>query len=84
MSKQKKELCSGNGDGYERIANAVIILAAKDYLCALRKLERNPKNDGAIMMRESVERFFRSEWYSALTSVDGEFLIRNLQKEVSA
>ena len=29
-----------------------------------------------------IERFFRSGWYSQLTSVDGEYLIKRLQDEV--
>ncbi len=40
---------------------------------------RNAQSD-----KEEVERFFRSQWYSALTSVDGEMLIRSLQEEVGA
>ena len=29
-----------------------------------------------------IERFFRSGWYSQLTSVDGDYLIKRLQDEV--
>ena len=29
-----------------------------------------------------IERFFRSGWYSQLTSVDGEYLIKRLQEEI--
>ena len=28
-----------------------------------------------------IERFFRSEWYKMLTSIDGEYLIAKLRKE---
>ena len=34
--------------------------------------------------KNDCERFFRSSWYKTLTSVDGEFLMRTLQKEVAA
>ena len=31
--------------------------------------------------RDDIERFFRSGWYKALTSVDGEYLIQKLREE---
>ena len=34
--------------------------------------------------KAEIERFFRSQWYSALTDVNGEMLIHSLQKEVDA
>lgn len=34
--------------------------------------------------KDEIERFFRSRWFSVLTSVDGEMLIRSLQMEVDA
>ena len=67
---------------YERLANAVILQAADDYRAALRKIRANPKNRQAIDEALEIERFFRSGWYSQLTSVDGEYLIRRLQEEV--
>ena len=69
---------------YENLANAIILLAVKDYRTALKRLDRNPNNRSAQHDKAEVERFFRSQWYSALTSVDGEMLIRSLQEEVGA
>lgn len=69
---------------YENLANAIILQAVKDYRMALRSLKANPKNRTAQADKAEIERFFRSQWYSALTSVDGEMLIRSLQKEVDA
>lgn len=69
-------------DGYERLANAIIIQAAKDYRAALRRLHRKPNNKDAKAEKESIERFFRSYWFRALTEVDGEMLIRKLNEEV--
>lgn len=69
---------------YENLANAIILQAVKDYRLALKCLEMNPNNRDAQSDKEEVERFFRSQWYSALTSVDGEMLIRSLQEEVGA
>jgi hypothetical protein len=33
-------------------------------------------------MKNEVERFFRSDWYRELTSVDGNILIKKLKSEV--
>lgn len=55
---------------YENLANAIVLSAVRDY--------RNSRSKDEI---QSIERFFRSEWFSVLTSVDAEFLIRNLREE---
>ena len=69
-------------DPYESLANAIILLAVKDYRLASKKLKYHPKNKDAKLMIEDLERFFRSGWYSQLTSVDGEYLIRRLREEI--
>lgn len=60
-------------DGIYNLTNAIVLQACKDYRTAL-KWEDKPT------IRE-VERFFRSEWYKMLTTIDGEFLIDKLKKE---
>ncbi|XVG96468.1 hypothetical protein ACGCUP_04405 [Eubacteriales bacterium KG125] len=69
---------------YENLANAIILQAVKDYRMALKSLKANPRNRTAMTDKEEIERFFRSGWFSVLTSVDGEMLIRSLQMEVDA
>ena len=69
---------------YENLANAIILQAVKDYRMALKSLKANSRNSTARADKAEIERFFRSQWYSVLTSVDGEMLIRSLQKEVDA
>ena len=69
-------------DPYERLANAIILQAVTDYRVALKKIKANPRNKDAIAEALQIERFFRSGWYSTLTSVDGEYLIRRLQEEI--
>lgn len=66
---------------YENLANAIILQAVKDYRMALKSLKVNSRNRTVQADKAEIERFFRSQWYSALTSVDGEMLIRSLQKE---
>ena len=69
---------------FEELANAIVIQAAKDYLKALKKLKKYPWDAEARQMRNDCESFFRSLWYSTLTSVDGELLMQKLQTEVAA
>ena len=68
-------------DPYEKLANGIVIQAAKDYRTALRKLKRNPRNQLAKAEADSIERFFRSDWYKCLTEVDGEMALRKLREE---
>lgn len=67
---------------YERLANAVILQAVTDYRVALKKIKTYPINKDARSEALSIERFFRSGWYSMLTSVDGEYMIRKLRGEI--
>lgn len=69
-------------DPYERLANAVVLQAVSDYRVALKKIKVHPKNREAISEALEIEKFFRSGWYSQLTDVDGEYLIRRLQDEI--
>jgi len=69
-------------DPYERLANAIVLQAVADYRVALKKIKAHPKNREAISEALEIEKFFRSGWYSQLTSVDGEYLIKRLQDVV--
>ena len=71
-------------DPYENLANAIILQAVKDYREALRKHCKRSRYDPAIQTINEVERFFRSEWFNQLTSLDGEMLIRKLKAEVDS
>ena len=66
---------------YENFANAIILQAVKDYRRALKLLSKNPHSRTAMAAVNEMERFFHSDWYETLTSVDGEMLIRKLREE---
>lgn len=68
---------------YEKLTNAIVLQAVSDYRAALKNVKKNPKNRDAINGALQIEKFFQSEWYQVLTSVDGEYLIDRLRKEVS-
>ena len=68
-------------ENYEKLANAIILQAVKDYRAAKKKLKKQPTNKDAEIMIKDTERFFRSDWFTALTDVDGEVILRKLQEE---
>ena len=69
-------------DTYERLANAIILQAVKDYRNALKRLKKHPENEDDLYTKHEVERFFRSDWYKLLTTVAPEMLILKLNEEV--
>ena len=69
-------------DQCEGLANAIIIQAAADYRLALKQLRQNPLFQPAIRMSYEVERFFRSDWFSILTRINGIELLARLKTEV--
>ena len=69
-------------DPYERLANAIILQAVADYRVALKKIKAHPKDRKAIDEALEIERFFRSGWYSQLTSVAGQDTTERLPDEL--
>lgn len=68
-------------ENYEKLANDIILQAVKDYRAAKKKLKKQPTNKDAEIMIKDTERFFRSDWFTALTDVDGSVILRKLQEE---
>jgi len=66
-------------EGLENLTNAIVLQAVKDYRKALKGFSINGKSSTAVIA--DCERFFRSDWYSQLTNVDGECLITTIRKE---
>lgn len=67
---------------FEELANAIILQAVKDYRKALKHLANCPQDYITQSVKQDIERFFRSRWFEALTSIDPEMLIRKLNMEV--
>ena len=53
-----------SGDPWENLANAIIAQAAHDYELSFTSRGRKTVD------RDEVTRFFRSDWYKMLTSID--------------
>ncbi len=77
-------LCFACANKLTTAANAIVLQAVKDYRDALKRLKKKPGNQAAMSDAMECERFFRSGWYKALTSVDGEYLIQKLREEAKS
>ena len=71
------------GDSCENLANAIVIQAAEDYRRALKTLKGCSKDKDAIAVKEECERFFQSDWFTVLTTLNGEWLMRKLKEEAN-
>lgn len=69
-------------DSYEKLANAIVLQAVRDYRAALKRVARHPKDRDGLATKNECERFFRSGWFGILTEIDPEMLINRLQMEV--
>lgn len=67
---------------YVELANAIVLQAFKDYRSTLWNLTRHPNDPDAARSKKSLERFFDSEWYKILTTVDAEILKHEEKKQV--
>ena len=65
-------------DGYDELANAIIVQAAKDY----RKAYVGKRSKTKTNEIKGIEKFFLSEWFTTLTSADGKSILQKLQEEV--
>lgn len=70
-------------ESYQNLINAIILRAVKDYRRALRGLQKYPHYPLFIKRKKDVEAFFRSQWFRDLCDLDGETMLRKLQKEVN-
>ena len=61
-------------NGYQALTNAIVQQAAEDYREALKFNDKKQIH--------KLERFFRSAWYSALTDIDGKWLMNKLREEM--
>ena len=77
---QKRERVEDYDD--ERLAEQIIIRAAKDYRNALKRLHKHPENPTALATKEEIEMFFRSKWFQVLSDIDPNVLIEGVKAKV--
>lgn len=66
---------------YEQLANAIVEQAAKDWRDAVNRLGKDASNRRAQAIRLETESFFVSDWFKALTGLDGRALLTKLKEE---
>lgn len=71
--KKNESTLSTTQEPYRELANAVILSAVKDYRSARKAKDRHKVG--------SIRRFFRSDYFSVLSDLDGEVLIKKLDEE---
>ena len=67
---------------YQKLANAIVVLAAQDYRETLEILCKHPRNQKYIRTRAELEEFFLSDWFQLLSDLDGEQLMLDVEKMV--
>ena len=70
--------------GYESLANAIIVQAAKDFIAAYKRMERFPNDTRAQDEGRDIAKFFCSQWFEALSDVDGPTLLKKIKGEIDA
>lgn len=69
---------------WQKLANAIVEQAVKDYRMEQARAKANPQNsDHAKAEIRKLEGFFRSSWFEALTDVDGRIVLARLKKEAA-
>ena len=66
---------------YEALVKAIVLQAVHDWRSAVRSLRTCPWYDRAREVREDCEGFFCSDWFTALTNLDGRMVLRRLKQE---
>ena len=76
---------NGTEHGYKLLGAAIVAQAGVDYLEAKKRLSNMNRDTAAAkeLMGTilAIKNFFRSEWCSLLTDVDGEHLMHEIDKE---
>lgn len=65
----------------ELLIVAIVEQAVHDYRKALLQLKTDPLDNKACCMVKDCESFFRSQWFFAVSDLEGEVVIKHLQSE---
>ena len=67
---------------YQALANAIITLAVKDFRPAYLRLKKYPNDGKAQATVREITKFFCSQYFEALTDLDGPALLHQLMREI--
>ena len=65
-------------ENYKALANAIIMQAVKDFRTAYRMKMKFPDNRKAIMDIREITAFFCSQYFEALSDLDGPMLLKKI------
>ena len=66
----------------QRLANAIIVQAARDYYMAASRLEYDADDKAAQYKKKRLQKFFHSSWYELLTDLDPEYIMKRIDGKV--
>lgn len=69
-------------ENYEKLANTIILFAVKDFRTAYRRFKRRPNDTVAQGEIQSITRFFSSQYFNVLTTLDGLSLLQKIIDEL--
>lgn len=65
--------------GWQSLADAIVELAARDLMNTYA-INKNKKNREAIVRNNSDYRFFCSQWFCMLSSIDGNAILEGIRR----
>ena len=69
-------------ENYEKLANAIILQAVKDFRPAYRRVKKYPNDSTAQRTVREITGFFCSQYFKALTDLDGPALLHQIMREI--
>ena len=69
-------------DNYQALANAIVVQAARDFRPAYRRLKNHPNDKLAQDTVREITQFFCSDYFCALTDLDGPALLQRIMKDI--
>ena len=69
-------------ENYQNLANAIILQAVKDFRAAYRRLKRFPNDRAAGSEVRDITKFFCSQYFEALSTLDGPALLQKIIDEM--
>ena len=69
-------------ENYRALADAIILRAVKDFQHTYRRLRRNPNDKKAQDSVREITNFFCSQYFEALTDLDGPALLHRMMREI--
>lgn len=67
-------------EGCKNLVIAIVRQALIDYRESLKSLKKNPNDTDKSRIKNECEIFFSSEYFTLLTNLDGDYLLKNIER----